>query len=97
MREPILKAVCMPPRLFLAPFTLAIGNFVVQVALMFICLAFWEMNPLYTLISVVVVHILLIMAGTREPHLAHILQAGGLNGPATTHNIYKSKGVKLAP
>ena len=97
MREPILKAVSMPPRLFLAPFTLAMANFVVQVALMFMFLGFFEVNPLFTLISVVIVHILLIMAGTREPHLAHMLQAWGLNGPATSQNIYKSKGVKLAP
>ena len=97
MREPILKAVCMPPRLFLAPFTLVMANFVVQVALMFIFLAFWDLNPLYVLISVLAVHIFLIAAGTKEPHLSHILQAGGLNGPAVTRNIYKAKGVKLAP
>jgi len=97
MREPILKAVSMPPRLFMAPFVLAMANFVVQVAWMFLLLALFDANPLISLSSVVFVHILLIIAGNKEPHLSHMLQAWGTSGPATSHNIYKSKGVKLAP
>lgn len=97
MREPILKAVAMPPRLFMAPFVLAMANFVVQVAWMFLLIAFFDVNPLVSLISVVFVHILLIIAGTKEPHLSHMLQAWGTNGPAITHSIYKSRGVKLSP
>lgn len=97
MREPILKAVSMPPRLFMAPFVLAMANFVVQVAWMFLLLAIFDANPLISLSSVVFVHILLIIAGTKEPHLSHMLQAWGTNGPSITHSIYKEKGVKLAP
>lgn len=97
MREPILKAVAMPPRLFMAPFVLAMANFVVQVAWMFLLLAIFDANPIISLGSVVFVHVLLIMAGTKEPHLSHMLQAWGTSGPATTHNIYRSRGVKLAP
>ena len=97
MREPILKAVSMPPRLFMAPFVLAMANLVVQVAWMFLLLAFFDINPLVSLILFVFVHVLLIVAGTKEPHLSHMLEAWGQNGPTVTHSIYKSRGVKLAP
>ncbi len=97
MREPILRAVSMPPRLFLAPFVLAMANFVVQMAWMFLLLGLFDVNPLFPLGSVVLVHGILILAGTKEPHLTNMLQAHGKNGPISTHNIYKSRGVKLAP
>ena len=97
MREPILRAVAMPPRLFLAPFVLAMANFVVQVAWMFLLLGLFDVNPLFPLVSVLLVHAFLIVVGTKEPHLANMLQAHGKSGPSVTHNIYKSRGVKLAP
>lgn len=97
MRAPILKAVAMPPRIFLAPFVPAMANFVVQAAWMFILIGAFNVNPLVSLTTILLVHIFLVIAGTREPHLSHMMQAWGMNGPARSHNIYKSKGVKLAP
>ena len=73
------------------------ANFVIQFAWMFLLMGFFSVNPLWALASVLFVHVLLIMAGTREPHLSHMLQAWGTSGPAMTRNIYKSRGVKLAP
>ena len=97
MREPILKAVAMPPRIFLAPFIPAVANFVIQGAILFLCLALFDTNPLIFVFTIVIAHFFLIICGAREPHLSHMLQAWGLSGPATSHNIYRSRGVKLAP
>ena len=97
MREPILRAVAMPPRIFLAPFVLAMANFVIQAAIMFILIGVFDVNPLVSLITILLGHAFLVVAGTKEPHLSHMLQAWGTSGPATSHNIYPSKGVKLAP
>ena len=97
MREPILRAVAMPPRIFLAPFVPAMANFVIQAAWMFILIGMFGVNPLVSLITILLGHIFLVIAGTKEPHLSHMLQAWGTNGPAMSHNIYKTRGVKLAP
>ena len=97
MREPIFKAVAMPPRLFLAPFKIAFMNIVVQLALMMMVIAFFDINPLYPLITILLMHFFLIFAGMKEPHLSNVLQAWGVSGPTTSHNIYKSRGVKMAP
>ena len=97
MREPILRAVAMPPRIFLAPFVPAMANFVIQAAWMFILIGMFGVNPLVSLVTILLGHIFLVIAGTKEPHLSHMLQAWGTNGPAMSHNIYKTRGVKLAP
>ena len=97
MREPILKAVAMPPRIFFAPFVPAMANIVLQSAGVMILAGLFNVNPLWTLGSILIVHSFLAMAGTREPHMSHMLKAWGTSGPNTTHNIYKSRGVKMAP
>ena len=97
MREPILRAVAMPPRIFMAPFIPAMANFVIQAAWMFILIGMFNVNPLVSLTTILLVHIFLIIAGTKEPHLSHMLQAWGTSGPNITHSIYPSRGVKLAP
>ena len=97
MREPILKAVAMPPRIFLAPFVPAMLNMLIQGAIMFMFIGIFSLNPLFFLTSIFIVHVFLIIVGTREPHMSHMLQAWGVSGPNTSHNIYKSRGVKIAP
>ena len=97
MREQILKAVAMPPRIFLAPFVPAMLNLVIQAAIMFIFMGLFEINPLVFLCTILSVHVFLIIVGTREPHMSHMLQAWGTSGPTSTHNIYRSKGTKMAP
>ncbi|MDR2902632.1 MAG: hypothetical protein LBU87_05980 [Lactobacillales bacterium] len=101
MREPILKAVAMPPRLFLAPFIPAVANLAVQLMFMFIALI-WSVNPLYFVASILIVHIIIISYGVKEPHVSKIMKAqgqgqggGGLMSPSK--NIYPAKGKKLAP
>lgn len=97
MREPILKAVAMPPRLFFAPFAIAGANLAIQVAWMFVLLGVFDVSPLWTLSTALLGHVFLAIAGMREPHLSCMLEAWGRNGPAISHNIYRSRGVKLAP
>ncbi|MBQ3695763.1 MAG: hypothetical protein II938_02175 [Alphaproteobacteria bacterium] len=97
MRAPILKAVAMPPRILLAPFVPAMANLVVQIAWMFILIGALDVNPIVSIVTILSGHVFLVIAGTREPHLSHMMQAWGTNGPAISRNIYKSKGVKLAP
>jgi len=97
MREPILKAVAMPPRLFFAPFLPAMANFVVQISVLLILIALIDMNPLFVMGTIFLGHVFLIVEGTREPHLSRVLEAWGRNGPTVSHNIYRSRGVKLAP
>ena len=97
MKEPILKAVAMPPRVFWAPMIPAIVNFATQVPLVFIWIALFEGNPIWAMWTVLAVHLVIIFYGAREPHLSHMMLAWGQSGPAMTKNIYFSRGNKFAP
>ena len=97
MKEPILKAVAMPPRVFWAPMIPAIVNFSTQVPLIFIWIGFFNGNPIWAIWTILAVHIVIIVYGAREPHLSHMMLAWGQNGPANTRNIYRSRGNKFAP
>jgi len=96
MREPILKAVAMPPRVFWAPLLPAALNFAVQSGLMAMYMAAYRGNPLWFLGSVVIVHAIIVVYASREPHLSNMIQSQGI---VTTANkkIYPDKGTKLAP
>ena len=97
MREPILKKVAMPPTLFWAPMYVAFVNFVVQGAIMFVLMGVLggEYNPLSSLITIIIGHVIIIMYGVKEPHMSKILQS---RGPflMPTKNVYRSWGHKLA-
>ena len=97
MKEPILKAVAMPPRVFWAPMIPAIVNFATQVPLIFIWIGLFNGNPIWAIWTIGLVHILIIIYGAREPHLSHMMRAWGQNGPMVTRNIYHSRGNKFAP
>ena len=97
VREPILKAVAMPPRLFWAPMQVALINMTVHLALILIMIAVVDLNPLWLLTSLVGFHSILVSYGAREPHLSRMLMAWGKSGPNTSHSIYPNRGIKLAP
>ena len=97
MREPILKAVAMPPRIFWAPMIPALVNFSTQVPLIFMWIGLFNGNPIWAMATILLVHIFIIVYGAREPHLSHMMLSWGQNGPANTKNIYPSKGNKFAP
>lgn len=96
MREPILKAVAMPPRLFWAPFVPAVVNFSVQMGVMLMCAVAFQVNPLWFIPFFLTGHIIIAAYAWREPHLSKMMMT---YGPMSTpsKNVYPSKGNKLAP
>ena len=96
MDEPILKSVAMPPRFLWAPQVPALANIGLQFPIALLTIAVFDMNPLVNLISIVIVHVLLILAGLKEPHLSTMLKSQG-RFIRIYRSIYKEPGRKLAP
>ncbi len=96
MREPILKAVSMPPRVFWVPMVPAIVNFACQMGMGMVLVVTFHMNPLWLIPTILIGHIILAAYAWREPHLSNMMMT---YGPMATpsKNIYPSKGNKLAP
>ena len=81
MKQQVLKALANPARIFYVPYNLAVINFVVQF-LVFIVFFIIELvtskmaiNPLYFLLSVMIVHSILAVYSKRDPHLGQIVAA----------------------
>ncbi|MBR5130627.1 MAG: hypothetical protein IKV03_05330 [Alphaproteobacteria bacterium] len=95
MREPILKAVAMPPKVFWAPMIPSIVNIAVQSV--FLCM--WiasRKNPIFFIVTIALAHIAIVIYGVKEPHLSRMMQASGpMMSPSK--NVYRSRGNKLAP
>ena len=96
MREPILKAVAMPPRVFWAPMYPAAVNFAMQAGIMSVCTVALQMNPIFFIFTIGISHIIIAAYSFREPHLSKMMLT---YGPMATpsKNIYPEKGNKLAP
>ena len=83
MKQQVLKALANPARIFYVPYTLAVINFAVQfIIFIFIFIIGLVVsgtdsfvNPLYFLISVIVVHMILAAFSKREPQLGQIVAA----------------------
>ena len=97
MREPILKAVAEPYRLFWAPAAVAGLNMIVQFALMFMWLGLTQRSIMPFIITIPVVHMFIAAWGKKEPHLSNILVSWGRSGATSTKNIYRSRGTKFSP
>lgn len=96
MREPILKAVSMPPKIFWAPFVPAVVNFAIQMGMMAMSVAALDVNPLWWIAPIAIVHFIIAGYAWQEPHLSKMMMAyGPMASP--TKNIYPAKGHKLAP
>ena len=96
MREPILKAVAMPMRIFWAPMYPAVINFVLQMTTwLMLSAVYGSMNVLPFMFTIVLVHAFIVVCGVREPHMSMILQS---RGPflMPSKNVYHSRGNKLA-
>jgi hypothetical protein len=97
MREPILKAVSMPPKVFWAPMLPMVVNFSVQMALMCVFQGAFpgKVNPLMFMFTFLIVHIIIVIYGTKEPHMSKMMQS---YGPflMPSKNIYRSRGDKFA-
>lgn len=86
MKQQVLKALANPSHLFYVPYTLAVLNFMIQFIIftvLFIIGIFvlgndkvnTYLNPLYFLISVVIVHMILATFSKRDAQLGQILIA----------------------
>ena len=83
MKQQVLKALANPARIFYVPYSLAVINFAVQfiVFIMIFVAGFIisgtdsVVNPLYFLVSVIVVHMILAFFSRREPQLGQIISA----------------------
>lgn len=82
MKQEVLKSLANPARIFYVPYNLAIFNFVVQFLVFIVISAIglttsssFEMpiDPLYFLLSVVLVHFVLMVYSKREPQLMQII------------------------
>lgn len=83
MRQQVLKALANPSRIFYVPYSIAVMNFAIQF-LIFIVVFVIDLaihgfdsfvNPLYFLISVIIVHAILAGFSKQEPQLAQIIAA----------------------
>jgi len=83
MKQQVLKALANPARIFYVPYSLAVLNFAIQF-IVFIAVFMADLvlhgtdvkiQPLYFIISVIVVHLLLIGVSKSEPQLANIIAA----------------------
>ena len=86
MKQQVLKALANPSHLFYVPYSLAVLNFVIQF-IIFIILYLAGifilgvnkvndyLNPLYFLVSVILVHMILVRFSRNDPQLGQILIA----------------------
>ena len=95
MKEPILRAVAMPPRLFWAPFAPAAANLGVQLPMVLFTQAFVGMNPLWIVATIFLAHVAIIMMGIKEPHLSQMMKSQG-KFMKSYKSIYPHKGKYLA-
>jgi len=96
MRDLILKAVAQPPKLFWAPVLPAGVNAGIQMPMMFIGIGVGDINPLVFVFSIVLMHMAIIAAGVREPHLSAMIKAFGQTNKVSK-NLYPEGGNKFEP
>ena len=77
MREPILKAVANPPKIFWGPVLPVMLNLGIQFPIMFMFMGTFDVNPLWFIFSIVFVHIGVVALGARDPHMSAMIQAFG--------------------
>ena len=81
MRQQVLKALANPARIFYVPYAIAVLNFVAQFFVFMVVFTGMLIttgeapNPLYFLVSVIIVHVFLMGFSKREPQLANIIMA----------------------
>ena len=83
MKQQVLKALANPSRIFYVPYNLAVINFAVQFLVFMVFFVFelivsggkTAVNPLYFLVSVIIVHCILILYCKHDPQLGQIIMA----------------------
>ena len=83
MKQQVLKALANPARIFYVPYSLAVLNFAIQFIIFIIfflggLLIYGidsEVQPMYFLISVIVVHSIMAIYAKRDPQIGQIVSA----------------------
>lgn len=81
MKQQVLKALANPARIFYVPYMMAVINFVVQfiafVIIYLIATLVFRKNiePLFFLVSVIVVHLIMAVFSRRDPQMGQIVAA----------------------
>ena len=81
MKQQVLKALANPARIFYVPYTLAVLNFVVQflvfIVIFLVCQLFFGIfiEPLFVLVTIIIVHSILAAVSKRDPQLGQIITA----------------------
>ncbi len=83
MKQQVLKALANPSRIFYVPYTLAVINFAVQFIVFIVIFVVdllihgtqSQVQPLYFLLSVILVHSILAVYSKRDPQLGQIVSA----------------------
>ena len=83
MKQQVLKALANPARIFYVPYKLAVINFAVQflifmvffIAGLVVSGGKMAINPLYFLLSVIIVHLIMGVYSRRDPQLGQIITA----------------------
>ena len=94
MKEELLKSVAQPMQVFFAPFRLSVANFTLNALAMAVLLVFGYGNYIWTpIISTLIIHVILIIIGRREPHIDNIIAALSMVS-RSTKNIINEGGNK---
>lgn len=81
MKQQVLKALANPAHIFYVPYSLAVINFVVQFIVFIVIfvvrllLTNQDTNPLFFLVSVIIVHSFIAIFSKRDPQLGQIISA----------------------
>jgi type IV secretory pathway VirB3-like protein len=83
MKQQVLKALANPAHIFYVPYSLAIINFAIQfiifmvvfIAVLILSKGKDTFNPMYFIISVIVVHSIIAIFSKRDPQLGQIVTA----------------------
>lgn len=79
MKQQVLKALANPPRIFYVPYYLAVLNFILQFIVFIVIYVFallvynFIIDPLFFLVSVIVVHIILATYSQSDPQIGQII------------------------
>lgn len=96
MRDMILKAVAQPPKIFWGPVLPVMLNAGLQFPFMFMAIGLGDINPLFFVASIILIHLGIVAYGVREPHLSAMIQSFGQTNVVST-NIYPERGNKFEP
>lgn len=83
MKQQVLKALANPAHIFYVPYSLAVLNFIIQfliwivlfVASLIITKGKNPVNPMFFLLSVIIVHSIMAIYSKRDPQIGQIIMA----------------------